>query len=138
MESKEPAVKEKVEKKKTKESTRRNKPRDNSAITKENPGRIKNRPVSHLKKDDFYKIQIRLLEIDKANLEVSNLMRQIDNNEITNKILRLKVSEKKAFVQSIKNEYQKFLDDLKNRTGIDVRGKTLDFITGEVVDDETI
>jgi hypothetical protein len=114
------------------EKSRKNKVK--KPVTADNPGHIENRPVSNLNPADFMQIQINLLEIEKINLEINNIAKQIDNNEMAVKLMRMKIAEKNSQLQSIKNGHSKFIEDLKNRTGIDVRNKTIDFITGEVLD----
>lgn len=116
----------------SKEESKKPKRKKANAVTKDNPGRIKDRPMSHLKKADFLQIQVNLLELDNARLGTQNIVRQIDSHEKDIYILRQKLSEKKAQEQRIKNEHLKFVENLKNKTGIDIRGKSIDFISGEV------
>ena len=104
-------------------------------ISKDNPGRIANRPVSHLKKEDFMQLEINLLHMDKVRLEMANMSKKIESNQRENHIIQIQYNEKKNKESQLKKTQVDFIADIKKRTGIDVRGKSIDFIAGEVLSD---
>ena len=116
------------------EAKKPSKPRKSkpTAVTKDNPGRIKDRPIKHLKKEHYLEIQIQFLEKENMNLELKNLNTQIDSLLKTVEILRTKMKEKKALEQSINSKHSLLIEKIKKETGIDLRGKSLDMITGEI------
>lgn len=99
-------------------------------------GRLKNRPLKHLSKEDFLQIRVTLLELDKIKLELNNLQGRIESNEKTNYIMRQQMAEKKNNERKVRIEHEAFIEDLRKRTGIDIKGKSIDFITREVKDIE--
>ena len=129
MESKEELKKEKVKEEPKKRGRKRRQ------ISKDNPGRIANRPVSHLKKEDFMQLEINLLHMDKVRLEMANMSKKIESNQRENHIIQIQYNEKKNKESQLKKTQVDFIADIKKRTGIDVRGKSIDFIAGEVLSD---
>lgn len=120
-----------MESKKTKKRTKEEINKDMSPT-----GRVRNRPINHLAKDDFLQIQVNLLQREKHQLELNNIKSTIDNHEKAIFILRSSIEEKKQRLRKIEMEHETFINDLEKRTGINIRGKSIDFITREVIDIE--
>ena len=126
MESKDPLLK--------KKPTEGGKKKGKQPISKENEGRIRNRPPNQLSKEDFLQIRVNILERDKIRLEISNISKEIDRNDKTNQILRAQLMEKKKKEQVANKSHDDFVEALKKRTGIDIRNKSIDYLTREVND----
>lgn len=94
----------------------------------------KNQSVQHLNKEDFLQLRVNMLEKEKITLEISNIASKIDSMEKQIFILRQQLHEKKARERKHIGIHEEFIADLKKRTGIDIRGKNIDFETLEVQD----
>jgi hypothetical protein len=146
MESKDPKPKEKdeavVEVYKMKDAPIEEKPKRkrrtqkqrSSSVTKDNPGHIRNRPVSHLPETDYLKLRVNSLEAEKLSLQISKITTEIDRNDKVNQILRRQVSELKVKLEGLTREHGTLVADINKRLGIDIRNKTIDTITRELID----
>ena len=72
------------------------------------------------------------MEREKKQLEVQNIASKIESMERQIFILKGQLQEKKTQERKCIEKHEEFIADLKKRTGIDIRGKSIDFETMEV------
>jgi len=85
-----------------------------------------------LPKDLFLEIRNNHLEMDKLKLELQNIGLQIENHERMKTLGTLRRSDVKNAILKLQREHEAFLDEVKRKTGIDIKGKTINPNTLEV------
>lgn len=111
-----------------KKKGKENKMEDLKELNKEESERKK------LAKEDALRIQLNFAEMDKAKKDVRINHLEEQNADLIKRYHIMMKSNYENKVKQIQMEHDEYLADLEKRTGINIKGKPINFETLEVID----